>query len=192
MRWTSGACRIINIKPGRLGGFAPSLAVHDLARSRGMPLWHGGMLESGHRPRAQSASVDAAGFHAARRCRRQPPLLRARSDRSADRRRAGRHDCRSARTRHRRRCRCPIGCARRRVHADEVQRVSEHRLGAVARAGGADGDRRAGRRSRPARRSRAAAVHAGRFRSTRRRDGCCASNSSVCCASRAVEAAPRA
>jgi O-succinylbenzoate synthase len=42
-----GACRIINIKPGRLGGFAPSLAVHELARQRGIPLWHGGMLESG-------------------------------------------------------------------------------------------------------------------------------------------------
>ena len=41
------ACRIINIKPGRLGGFGASLAVHDLARSRGIPLWHGGMLESG-------------------------------------------------------------------------------------------------------------------------------------------------
>ena len=41
------ACRIINIKPGRMGGFGPSLAVHDLARARGVPLWHGGMLESG-------------------------------------------------------------------------------------------------------------------------------------------------
>jgi O-succinylbenzoate synthase len=42
-----GACRIINIKPGRMGGFGPSVAVHDLARARGIPLWHGGMLESG-------------------------------------------------------------------------------------------------------------------------------------------------
>ena len=42
-----GACRIINIKPGRLGGFSASLAVHDLARARGVPLWHGGMLETG-------------------------------------------------------------------------------------------------------------------------------------------------
>jgi O-succinylbenzoate synthase len=41
------ACRIINIKPGRMGGFGPSLAVHDLARAQGVPLWHGGMLESG-------------------------------------------------------------------------------------------------------------------------------------------------
>jgi O-succinylbenzoate synthase len=42
-----GACRIINIKPGRMGGFGPSLAVHDLARARAIPLWHGGMLETG-------------------------------------------------------------------------------------------------------------------------------------------------
>ncbi len=42
-----GACRIINIKPGRLGGFRASIAVHDLARARGIPVWHGGMLETG-------------------------------------------------------------------------------------------------------------------------------------------------
>jgi O-succinylbenzoate synthase len=42
-----GACRIINIKPGRMGGFGPSLAVHDLAAARQVPLWHGGMLETG-------------------------------------------------------------------------------------------------------------------------------------------------
>jgi len=42
-----GACRVINIKPGRMGGHAESVAVHDLARSRGVPVWHGGMLESG-------------------------------------------------------------------------------------------------------------------------------------------------
>jgi O-succinylbenzoate synthase len=42
-----GACRIINIKPGRMGGFGPSLAVHHLARVQQVPLWHGGMLETG-------------------------------------------------------------------------------------------------------------------------------------------------
>ncbi|HXW06222.1 MAG TPA: o-succinylbenzoate synthase [Vicinamibacterales bacterium] len=42
-----GACRIINIKPGRLGGHEPSRRVHDLACRRGIPVWHGGMLESG-------------------------------------------------------------------------------------------------------------------------------------------------
>jgi len=43
----AGACRIINIKPGRVGGFAESIRLHDLCQSRGIPVWHGGMLESG-------------------------------------------------------------------------------------------------------------------------------------------------
>src|SRR5262245_30728482 len=42
-----GACRIVNIKVGRVGGFAGALGVHDLCRSRGVPVWCGGMLESG-------------------------------------------------------------------------------------------------------------------------------------------------
>lgn len=41
------ACRIINIKPGRIGGHAQSMAMHDLAAAHGIPVWHGGMLESG-------------------------------------------------------------------------------------------------------------------------------------------------
>src|SRR5262249_35207147 len=43
----AGACRIINIKPGRVGGFAESIRLHDLAAAHGVPVWHGGMLESG-------------------------------------------------------------------------------------------------------------------------------------------------
>jgi o-succinylbenzoate synthase len=42
-----GACRVINIKPGRVGGHAESLRLHDLAAAHGVPVWHGGMLESG-------------------------------------------------------------------------------------------------------------------------------------------------
>jgi len=41
------ACRIINIKPGRVGGFAESIRLHDLCAEHGIPVWHGGMLESG-------------------------------------------------------------------------------------------------------------------------------------------------
>jgi len=41
------ACRIINIKPGRLGGHRESIRVHDLCAARQIPVWHGGMLESG-------------------------------------------------------------------------------------------------------------------------------------------------
>jgi len=43
----SGACRIVNIKPGRVGGFTESIRLHDLCAQHGIPVWHGGMLESG-------------------------------------------------------------------------------------------------------------------------------------------------
>jgi O-succinylbenzoate synthase len=39
--------RIVNIKPGRVGGFASSKAIHDLCRRHAVPVWCGGMLESG-------------------------------------------------------------------------------------------------------------------------------------------------
>ncbi len=42
-----GACRVINIKLGRVGGFAEALRVHDACRDAGVPVWCGGMLESG-------------------------------------------------------------------------------------------------------------------------------------------------
>ncbi len=42
-----GAGRIVNVKPGRVGGFGPSLRIHDLCRAHGVPVWCGGMLESG-------------------------------------------------------------------------------------------------------------------------------------------------
>ena len=41
------ACRIINIKPGRVGGYTASVALHDLCAAHDIPVWHGGMLESG-------------------------------------------------------------------------------------------------------------------------------------------------
>ena len=42
-----GACRIINIKVGRVGGFTEAIAVHDVCQKHGIPVWCGGMLESG-------------------------------------------------------------------------------------------------------------------------------------------------
>jgi O-succinylbenzoate synthase len=42
-----GSGRIINIKPGRVGGFTASKAIHDLCQTAGVPVWCGGMLESG-------------------------------------------------------------------------------------------------------------------------------------------------
>jgi O-succinylbenzoate synthase len=42
-----GSGRIVNIKPGRVGGFTASRAIHDLCAAHGIPVWCGGMLESG-------------------------------------------------------------------------------------------------------------------------------------------------
>jgi O-succinylbenzoate synthase len=42
-----GAGRIVNIKPGRVGGFTASKAIHDLCAAHDLPVWCGGMLESG-------------------------------------------------------------------------------------------------------------------------------------------------
>jgi O-succinylbenzoate synthase len=42
-----GACRIINIKLGRVGGYTPARRIHDLCQASGIPVWCGGMLESG-------------------------------------------------------------------------------------------------------------------------------------------------
>jgi O-succinylbenzoate synthase len=42
-----GACRIVNIKPGRVGGHGESIRLHDVCAAHGVPVWHGGMLESG-------------------------------------------------------------------------------------------------------------------------------------------------
>ena len=42
-----GACRIINIKLGRVGGYTPARRIHDLCKSKQIPVWCGGMLEFG-------------------------------------------------------------------------------------------------------------------------------------------------
>lgn len=42
-----GACGVINIKLGRVGGFAEALRIHEVCRKAGVPLWCGGMLEAG-------------------------------------------------------------------------------------------------------------------------------------------------
>ena len=42
-----GACRIINVKPGRVGGYLEARKIHDLCAARGVPVWMGGMLETG-------------------------------------------------------------------------------------------------------------------------------------------------
>jgi O-succinylbenzoate synthase len=42
-----GACEIINIKPGRVGGYLEARRIHDLCAAHGVPVWMGGMLETG-------------------------------------------------------------------------------------------------------------------------------------------------
>ncbi len=42
-----GSCRIVNIKQGRVGGILEARRIHDLCRERGVPVWCGGMLETG-------------------------------------------------------------------------------------------------------------------------------------------------
>ncbi len=42
-----GSCRIINIKPGRVGGLGQARRIHDLCHARGAPVWCGGLLETG-------------------------------------------------------------------------------------------------------------------------------------------------
>ena len=57
-----GACRVVNVKVGRVGGFSGALAVHDACRARGVPVWCGGMLESGIGRLANVHLQTLAGF----------------------------------------------------------------------------------------------------------------------------------
>jgi O-succinylbenzoate synthase len=57
-----GACRIINIKPGRLGGLSQAVAVHDLCQAAGVPVWCGGMLETGVGRASNLAIASLPGF----------------------------------------------------------------------------------------------------------------------------------
>ena len=57
-----GACSIINIKPGRVGGYLEARKIHDLCLSRGVPVWCGGMLETGIGRAANLALAALPGF----------------------------------------------------------------------------------------------------------------------------------
>jgi o-succinylbenzoate synthase len=57
-----GACRIINIKPGRVGGLSQAVAIHDLCRAQGIPVWCGGMLETGVGRASNLALASLPGF----------------------------------------------------------------------------------------------------------------------------------
>ncbi|MEU6998198.1 o-succinylbenzoate synthase [Nonomuraea sp. NPDC046570] len=56
------ACSIINIKPGRVGGYLEARRIHDLAQANGVPVWCGGMLETGLGRAANLALAALPGF----------------------------------------------------------------------------------------------------------------------------------
>lgn len=57
-----GACRVINIKPGRVGGVRESLRIHDLCRAQGVAVWMGGMFETGIGRALNVAVASLPGF----------------------------------------------------------------------------------------------------------------------------------
>lgn len=56
------ACRVINIKAGRVGGLSQALAIHDLCRGQNVPVWCGGMLETGVGRASNLALASLPGF----------------------------------------------------------------------------------------------------------------------------------
>jgi O-succinylbenzoate synthase len=57
-----GACSVVNIKAGRVGGYLEARAVHDLCLSKNIPVWCGGMLETGLGRAANLALASLPGF----------------------------------------------------------------------------------------------------------------------------------
>ncbi|TDD90389.1 o-succinylbenzoate synthase [Actinomadura rubrisoli] len=57
-----GACSIVNIKPGRVGGYLEARRVHDVCVAHGVPVWCGGMLETGLGRAANLALAALPGF----------------------------------------------------------------------------------------------------------------------------------
>jgi o-succinylbenzoate synthase len=57
-----GACEIVNIKPGRVGGYLEARQIHDVCLERGVPVWCGGMLETGIGRAANAALAALPGF----------------------------------------------------------------------------------------------------------------------------------
>ncbi len=57
-----GACEIVNIKPGRVGGYLEARRIHDLCVELGVPVWCGGMLETGIGRAANAALAALDGF----------------------------------------------------------------------------------------------------------------------------------
>ena len=56
------ACRVVNVKPARVGGYLEARRIHDVARAHGVPVWCGGMLETGIGRAANLALAALPGF----------------------------------------------------------------------------------------------------------------------------------
>jgi O-succinylbenzoate synthase len=59
---TLGACSIVNVKPGRVGGYLEARRIHDVCQAHGIPVWCGGMLETGIGRAANVALAALPGF----------------------------------------------------------------------------------------------------------------------------------
>jgi o-succinylbenzoate synthase len=57
-----GACSVVNVKPGRVGGYLEARKVHDVCVAHGVPVWCGGMLETGIGRAANLALATMPGF----------------------------------------------------------------------------------------------------------------------------------
>lgn len=57
-----GSAAVINIKAGRVGGYLEAVRIHDLAKENGIPVWCGGMLETGIGRAANAALASLPGF----------------------------------------------------------------------------------------------------------------------------------
>jgi O-succinylbenzoate synthase len=57
-----GSCRVINIKTGRVGGLSQAVSVHNVCQEHGIPVWCGGMLETGVGRAANLALASLPGF----------------------------------------------------------------------------------------------------------------------------------
>jgi O-succinylbenzoate synthase len=57
-----GAAEIVNIKPGRVGGYLAAVRIHDLCVDRGVPVWCGGMVETGIGRAANAGLASLPGF----------------------------------------------------------------------------------------------------------------------------------
>ncbi|RII14224.1 o-succinylbenzoate synthase [Streptomyces sp. YIM 130001] len=59
---TLGACSVVNVKPGRVGGYLEARRIHDVCAAHGVPVWCGGMLETGLGRAANVALAALPGF----------------------------------------------------------------------------------------------------------------------------------